>query len=223
MGMIILAISRIIMYRSRKRISLIYWQYFVWLIAEISVISLVYTLIVSFFYGVTIDFIALFYISFRFTFLILSIPYTLSWLYFALREAQAAISAIPESDNFVDFSTIKPELFNFRDEKGTIRFTVSPNNIIYIESADNYVIIYYLNKKKISHFMLRNNLKNIDEKLHYPIVRCHRSFMINIEKINVIKRDKDGLIVSMDMESIPDIPVSKSYAEKIIELMPVKN
>ena len=93
------------------------------------------------------------------------------------------------------------------------------SNILYIESADNYVEIYYLKKGKVSHFMLRNTLKLIEELYGSSVImRCHRSYMVNIKNVKVLRKDKDGLLLELDIDGVPDIPVSKSYTEKILEV-----
>ena len=71
--------------------------------------------------------------------------------------------------------------------KKDLRLLVKLGNLFYIESADNYVNIYYLNKSKVSRFILRNSLKNIEESLtEFGLIRCHRSFIVNIEKVKVL-------------------------------------
>ncbi|HOS16221.1 MAG TPA: LytTR family DNA-binding domain-containing protein, partial [Bacteroidales bacterium] len=74
-------------------------------------------------------------------------------------------------------------------------------------------------KEKVSHFILRNSLKNIETLLtNSNLVRCHRSYMINLSKVNVLRREKDGLYIELDSKSIPDIPVSKTYSNQVVQL-----
>jgi DNA-binding LytR/AlgR family response regulator len=49
------------------------------------------------------------------------------------------------------------------------------------------------------------------------IIRCHRSYMVNFEKVRVIRKDKEGLKLEFDDPSIIDIPVSKTYAESVMQ------
>ena len=67
--------------------------------------------------------------------------------------------------------------------------------------------------------MLRNTLKNMEPMLeeHY-MVRCHRSYIVNICKVKILRKEKEGLFLELDQEGIPDIPVSKTYAERIIQI-----
>jgi DNA-binding LytR/AlgR family response regulator len=110
------------------------------------------------------------------------------------------------------------KICSFYDEKNELRFSVNRNNLLYIESADNYVNIWYLNKGALTRFMLRNSMKVLEEQLaDTNVLRCHRSYMVNFEQINVIRRQKDGIYVEFGLKDVPDIPISKKYSEKVIQ------
>jgi DNA-binding LytR/AlgR family response regulator len=48
-------------------------------------------------------------------------------------------------------------------------------------------------------------------------VRCHRSYIVNFEKVKVIRKDKDGLMLEFDDPSVIDIPVSKTYVNTVMQ------
>lgn len=80
-----------------------------------------------------------------------------------------------------------------------------------MESADNYVFIWYLNKGIVTRFMLRNTLKNIEKHfINTTVLRCHRSYMVNFEQVKVIRRGKDGIYLELGVDKVPDIPISKN-------------
>ncbi len=65
--------------------------------------------------------------------------------------------------------------------------------------------------------MLRNTLKNLEEEFKgTEMVRCHRSYMVNCDKVKVIRREKDGLHLELDLPSAIDIPVTKTYLENVM-------
>ena len=79
----------------------------------------------------------------------------------------------------------------FYDDKGILKFSIKKENLLYLESAENYVNICYLNKGKISKYLLRDTLKKIEESFAgTEIIRCHRSYMVNFEKVKVIRKDE---------------------------------
>jgi arginine repressor len=49
------------------------------------------------------------------------------------------------------------------------------------------------------------------------MVRCHRSFMVNIIKINHIKKVGKARYVVLNNTEIKPIPVSKSYFKNLVE------
>ena len=67
---------------------------------------------------------------------------------------------------------------------------------IISEIADNYVQIWYLNKGVVTKVMLRNTLKAMEEQFEGTkcTIECHRSYMVNLEHVKVIRREKDGII-----------------------------
>lgn len=219
-GIGILTLSRLIMHKTSKKHPITYWLYFVWIIIEIGIIALIYSFITKFVFKVDEDFIILFTSAFLYTTLILFFPYTATWLYFALRDAEKVIQQMTHEENFIDLTPQRDELIHFKDEKGELRISIALSNMLYIESADNYVELFYLNKGKISHFLLRNSLKILEEQYaNRSLVRCHRSYIINIDKVKILRKDKDSIYLEMDMNGTPDIPVSKSYTEKIIQII----
>ena len=69
----------------------------------------------------------------------------------------------------------------------------------------------------MQHFMLRNSLKTIDELLgNKYLVRCHRSFMVNFDKIKILRKGEEGLSLDLDSDLVPDIPVSKTFSNRLM-------
>lgn len=109
-------------------------------------------------------------------------------------------------------------LIQFKDERNELRFTLASDKIIYIESSDNYCSIKYTNNNEVVDFLLRNSLKRLSEELKdTPIQRCHRSYMVNFEHVASLRKDNSEITLEFDVKGIKDIPVSKSYNEKIME------
>ena len=91
------------------------------------------------------------------------------------------------------------------------------SELLYLESADNYVCIWYQSKGQLTKFLLRNSLKAMEE--HFAdtnVLRCHRSYMVNFEQVKVIRREKEGIFLELGIERVPDIPISKTYSEKVM-------
>lgn len=217
-GMLVVVISRLAMgmYTKRKEINNL--QYLIWVFAEIFAMSLFYALFSKYVPkgGENRDFIVLFQKSSINTSLVLLLPYTISILYFSWKEKTKLLAEKDESGAGREFP--RKGLIAFPDEKGELKITISLDNLIYIDSADNYATIHYINKEKISSFLIRNSLKWMEENLtkDSPLVRCHRSYMVNLDKVKVLRKTKEGIFMELDAPHIQDIPVSKTYYEKVM-------
>jgi DNA-binding LytR/AlgR family response regulator len=65
--------------------------------------------------------------------------------------------------------------------------------------------------------MVRNTLKTMEESLaNTSMVRCNRSTIVNFDHVKILRKEKEGILLGLDHEQIPDILVSKSYAEKVV-------
>lgn len=105
----------------------------------------------------------------------------------------------------------------FLDEKKSLKLAVTAASVLYIEAADNYVNICYLNNDKLVRFPLRNSMKSIEQICESNnIVRCHRSYYVNIRKVRAIRRTSDGVYTELEYAAAPHIPVSGKYADSFI-------
>lgn len=107
---------------------------------------------------------------------------------------------------------------SFCDERGDVRLVVAADSLFYIEASDNYVDIHYLNKGRIVNFLLRNSLKNIEKSFSdRKLLRCHRSYIVNANKVRIIRKTEEGLCIDFDYDGIPNIPISKTYSTRVLE------
>jgi len=213
-GVLVVVISRIIMYHTSKKHSIIIWQYLVWIGAEIFSMAIVYSLFEKLFLKDPRLFTELLKTSSRNTALVLLLPYSVSWLYFSWRDKKEQIERLADSPPSSDNSR---NMIPFYDDKGILKFSVMKENLLYLESAENYVNICYLNRGKVSRYLLRDTLKKMEGSfVGTEIVRCHRSFIVNFEKVKVLRKDKDGLKLEFDNPFVIDIPVSKTYVNTVM-------
>jgi riboflavin transporter FmnP len=214
-GMGVVILSRVLMYFRARRHAITVGQYGAWIAAEVFFMALFYTIytlsvnegerdVWHTFRGAVIN-----------TALVLLLPYTILHLYFSRKEQARQLQQIEEEHEAAGRSGV----FSFRDEKGDFRLSVARSSLLYIEASDNYVTIWYLNKGTATRFLLRNTLKALDEQLAGDgIPRCHRSYMVNLDHVKVIRRGKEGISLDLGVEKVPDIPVSRRYAEQITRL-----
>jgi DNA-binding LytR/AlgR family response regulator len=214
-GVLVVVISRIIMYYHCKKHELALVYYGVWVLAEILAMSSFYALFEVLVLHDPRNLDALIKVSATNTSLVILLPYSILWLYFSWTDKKKRLEEIDQEEH--QPAPAKKGMLSFHDEKGELKLSVQSDQLLYLESADNYVKIHFLSKGKITHFMLRNSLKNLDESLaNTSMIRCHRSYVVNFDKVKVLRKEKDGIYLAMDEENIPDIPVSKTYTDRVM-------
>lgn len=210
-GFFVIAMSRVVMYFWNQRQRIVYIQYWVWVFVETLFMAIFFTIIVISISPETNALIAFKDAIFN-TILILLIPYLLCFMYFSWIEKNKELEA-RDGLTPVDSSA---RMIDFYDERQVLRLSVIKSNVLYIEAADNYVCIYYKKRGGISRYMLRNTLKALEEYLaDIDIVRCHRSYMVNLEYVSVIRRQREGIFLELSLPNVQEIPLSPRYSDKV--------
>lgn len=212
-GVMVVVISRIIMYHSRHRVAIRLWHYLVWVMAEVFFMGLFYSLYQKLILSDVRFLPDIVVVSVQNTALVLLLPYSVLWLYFSWSENKRKL------ESFGQAKDLEPQkgMIHFNDERGILRLSVKTEHLLYLEAADNYIYIHFLDNGQPERHLLRNNLKKLNEKLgHSPLVRCHRSFMVNSDKVKLIRRGKDGLLLELDLPGMLTIPVSKTYVNEVM-------
>lgn len=219
-GVLVMIISRIIMHFVNKKKLLSILAYVLWLFAELFVIALLYLFISKIILHDPRPAQIIFQRTLIFIPTILVIPYLISYLFIALKTKEITIRELrkkahqagPVPDGIGD------DTVNLTDEKGKLRLSIKRSSILFLESNDNYVNVNYMDNGKLERTMLRNNLKTLEGELTaIGFARCHRSYMVNLQKIKMISRDKEGLSISFDDASDARVPLSKTYADTVMQ------
>ncbi len=227
----ILAVSKTAIYLLRNRIRFTAARYMAWLMCENIVISLGYTILTfQLLPGITSSSIpaiavrVLFFVT-----MITAIPYSLVTLYVAYRtKSEELEAALDERDRLrgelragraaSETATAPqlPQMINLYDNNGTLRLTITVDSLYYLESQDNYVKVHYKHNDKFSVYMLRSRTSSIEESLAGTgMIRCHRSYIINVRKIAFIGEEHKSYYVTLNDEQIKRIPVSKRYYDNV--------
>ena len=218
--------SKMVMYTRRNAENFTVLRYILWDFSEIVLISLIY----SFFtlegarFGVLkledTGFLRLFLGALGYTSLSLGVPYIIAAQYFQIEEKDNTIRLM-SYDNVVSDVPIPPseeQRITLFDNSGTLKLSISPESLFFIESDDNYIQVWYSDSTgQIRRYMLRCRLKTVEESFSgSDLVRCHRKYIINIRKVRVLSSVKDGYNVELESESTPVIPVSKTYEQAVL-------
>ena len=221
-GMGVIAISHTLMhfYTRKKDISLAWYS--VWLIIELASMAVIFTCIAIVFgeQNNWQDFGDIYEKALIYASLILLIPYSFFTLGFSLKDKSEQLRLMQqqaEEELHEPILISEDDMINFRDEKGELKMSIRAKAIYYIESADNYVTIHYRSAGRMQRYILRQSLKNIEaEYADKDLLRCHRSYIVNFNKIHLLQKTDEGLVLDFDDEKIKPIPVSKTYSQRIL-------
>ncbi|MGM9747890.1 MAG: LytR/AlgR family response regulator transcription factor [Candidatus Cryptobacteroides sp.] len=224
-SILILVISRIIMYKTRKIIHHTYLTYTLWCLAEVIVICGFYTL-------VTVDVqkplettpLQIFAKALLYGTISLVIPYLISAMYFAIVDKNRTIrlmssKGVVTEDAPEDTPAKKDEYqFSLFDNSGALKLSIKSSNLYYIESDDNYIKVWYTDSKgELKMYMMRCRLKTVEDNFRdSSLIRCHRKYVVNADKVKVLRKESEGYLLDLDNESIPPLAVTKTYLDNVL-------
>lgn len=108
----------------------------------------------------------------------------------------------------------------FVSESGTESLTLLIAEIIYVQSADNYVEIVFNEEENIRKKLIRNTLKNVEIQLkqYSNFIRTHRTCIVNLHYVEKLHRDFSSHSVSVKGFN-EKLPVSRQYLIKLKEAL----
>lgn len=108
-----------------------------------------------------------------------------------------------------------PEVLTFTAENEKDVLTLAMNDLLFIESADNYSEVVFLQNEKIKKMLLRGSLSRFEEQAHHPdVVRCHRSHVVNLGQVESISGNAQGYKLQLKNCQTP-IPVARRYGDLV--------
>ncbi len=220
-SLLLVALSKFVMYKTRNILRMTFLGYILWCIAEVVVICLAYSFITVPLTGIGWEQFpetlgnALLYGTIS-----LIIPYILAGMYFAIQDKNQTIRLMNYGNVVLDENVLpsKLEKITLFDNSGDLKLCVSASNLFYIESDDNYIKVWYSDSKgDLKRYMLRCRLKTVEESFRgSSLVRCHRKYIVNMDKVKVLRKEKEGYELDLDNDTIPQIPITKTYEKNVL-------
>lgn len=226
LSLLILTLSRMTMYAVAKKHSILFVDYVFWCLGEAALISLAYAAFSI--NGITagvipyndITFLKLFVSAMGFCVISLGVPYVLAAFYYAVEDKNNTIRLMSFGSITTDEapSLTRDEKITLYDNSGALKLVVSLSNLYYIESDDNYIKVWYQDSEgTLKQYMLRCRLKTVEESFTGSgLVRCHRKYIVNFDKVETITRTKEGFEIDLGLGGAAPIPVSKTYEENVL-------
>lgn len=197
--------------------SLSYLQYFLWVVGELLLLSVVMLFIDWLFNSHPAISLGNFLTTFKYTSLIVVIPYIISLLILFVRQKSQMVQSLSSK---VD--TVKPvsEYLAIEDENGKVILSLQPKYILFFKAEDNYVDVHYLHGGTVKKELIRTSLKRIESKCTSPcLFRVHRSYTVNIWNVSSFRKTPKGYMLQFDLLPDLEIPVSASYQDQFGQLL----
>ena len=220
LSIIMLIFSRMLMYKVNKLKELTFLEYVIWCILEIIFICAIYTkMTINIFHHTNHTGLDIFLHALPYCSIALCIPYFMTGMYFAIIDKNKTIRLL----NYENIVTDEPpkqdslQKITLYDNSGSLRMSITLENLYYIESDDNYIKVWYTDSKgELKQYMLRCRLKTVEESFKGCLVRCNRKYIVNIEKVKVLRKESDAYVLELDNEAIPTLPITKTYTDIVL-------
>ena len=222
-SVLFLVISRMLMIFSSKNntVKMTYFKYSLWLLGEIILIG-VFHAILSIVYVELTEFSVSFIVtkSILITLLALGVPYVVSAMWITINDMRNTLLVTDTNNIATDGEAIAQniDIINIADNKGVLKLSIKLDNLYYIKAEDNYTIVNYTKNGLLNRYMIRCKIQTIEDNFsNTPLMRCHRTYIVNTQKIKVLRHESDGFYMDFDFEGIDPIPVSKTYSEAVVK------
>jgi len=112
-----------------------------------------------------------------------------------------------------------PKVIHLQSNYEKDDLSVDVNELLYIKSANNYIEVFWQDRKGIHSRLVRCTLKYAEEAAReYPFIfRCHRAFIVNIYQIRRLEGNSQGYMVYVGEDQRP-VSVSRMYIPQFKEL-----
>jgi predicted house-cleaning noncanonical NTP pyrophosphatase (MazG superfamily) len=112
------------------------------------------------------------------------------------------------------------EIINFISDYQKDSLAIKVSQLLFIRSANNYIEVFWKEGDVVKNQMVRCSMAYSEELLkeYKFIIKCHRSYIVNISYIDRFEGNLQGYKLFFDKINFP-IPVSKNFASKLQELI----
>lgn len=138
------------------------------------------------------------------------IPYTSMVVYARIRDLNETLNSYFEYESEIGEGE---KVLIFKSDNASETFSLKLKLLLYIASDDNYISLYYLGNEGIDRHLIRKSLKSlVEDQLHSSLVRCHRSYMINLYNLQQMKGNRNKMEIFLKGLD-KGIPVSRHYVD----------
>ncbi len=124
------------------------------------------------------------------------------------------LTARKMNSKLIENETLKESLIHLVSEYKNDNLIIKAGSLILIRAADNYIEVFFERDGAVKNQMIRSSLKNVEELLSKFdfILKCHRSFIINTNRIIEVEGNSLGYKLFFNGVDFPAL-VSQKYID----------
>lgn len=117
-------------------------------------------------------------------------------------------------------SSIVKKKYNFSSESKKENLELNEDCILFVNGADNYVEIHFINElKEYQTKLIRSKIKTIENDSNNSfLTKVHRSYLCNLKNVNQVSKIGQNYYLHFNIISVK-IPVSLNSIENILHLL----
>ena len=208
----VMTLSRMLLFILRHVIELNWALYIVWCVGEVVVTGLFWSILLGLEWGAAVPYFTVMSTGVLYLAGITVYPYAIITM-----AIQMHVLGGGKQPVLADEKT----LVRFHDDQKRLKFIISSPAILYIEAEDNYVHIVHLDNGRVKDFTLRSSMRALEDSLSkHGLVRCHRSFFVNPNHVELVRKDINGYaLAQLDRDGLDPVPVSRKYYDSLSALL----
>jgi len=161
-----------------------------------------------------------FYIMFK-VLLICILPVIYYLMLIKNKQAEQVIKVLKQQNKYFsnklnDYKSGEGEALEIISNNKSDDLKLNVSELIFVQSADNYIEVFYKINQTIQKKLLRNTLKDVEIQLslYTDFIRCHRTSIVNKKHIkNLVLRSGNYILLLKETED--EVPVSRQYIPTI--------
>ena len=147
-------------------------------------------------------------------------PVALSGILIQLRETQKnEESASDISENLKSSVEANHLVVTLEPENGA-ELRIDASNLRFVEAMQNYVTVWFVQNGELQKEVLRTTLTATEKQLeNTDVIRCHRSYLVNVDSIETVSGNAQGLKLKLTNVTDNEVPVSRSFIPAVRALL----
>lgn len=101
-------------------------------------------------------------------------------------------------------------------QKEELDFMIS--DFLMAEASGNYVEIFLVTGQLVNKKLIRATMSRLERELPSPIIRCHRSFLANLNRVEKVSGNAQGYRLHFDFGDL-SAPVGRNFSDRVIPLL----